>query len=93
MIQIPLVVPLCEREDTDGQTVEVDNMPMRRGCIAVAEVICDKCGRTLQHPDRYLSIEDGEKTFRYCVQCATKLGYASTKTEKGEQVVTFFGEE
>ena len=68
-------------------------MPMRRGCIAVAEVPCDKCGKVLQHPDRYLSIEEHEKTSRYCMDCAMKLGYAHYKTEKGEQVVTFFGDE
>lgn len=68
-------------------------MPMRRGCIAVGEVVCEKCRRVLQHPDRYLAIEENTKTARYCVDCALKLGYAHYKTEKGEQLISFFAEE
>ena len=72
---------------------------MRRGCISLGEVQCDKCGRTIPYPERYLAVdekkgkevEEGE-TARYCVQCALKKGYAHYKEEKGEQVLTFFEE-
>ncbi|MBI4267915.1 MAG: hypothetical protein HY662_03920 [Chloroflexi bacterium] len=63
---------------------------MRRGCIAVGEITCSKCGRTLRHPDRYLAIDEDTQTLRYCLDCALKLGYAYQKEEKGERVITFF---
>jgi len=71
---------------------------MRRGCIAVGDVRCDGCGRTIKHPERYLLMneEDSEegKTLRYCVDCCLNKGYAHyKKMEKGEQVLTFFTEE
>lgn len=69
---------------------------MRRGCIAIGEVRCDGCGRVIKPPERYLAIdekdgvevEEGE-TFRYCVDCCFKKGYAQYRVEKGESVLTF----
>jgi hypothetical protein len=53
----------------------------------------------IPYPERYLAIDekDGiedkeEETRRYCVKCCLKKGYAHYKTEKGEQVLTFFKE-
>ncbi len=71
---------------------------MRRGCIAVGDVRCDGCGRTIKHPERYLLMneEAGEegKALRYCVDCCLNKGYAHyKKVQKGEQVLTFFTEE
>lgn len=64
---------------------------MRRGCIAVGEVRCDGCQRFLEHGERYLLIEEKEGgTQRFCVDCCLSRGYADYKTEKGEQVLTFF---
>ena len=70
---------------------------MRRGCISLGEIKCDKCGNTIPYPDRYLAIdekdgvEDDEgDTKRYCVECCLKKGYARYKDEKGERVLTFF---
>ena len=31
---------------------------MRRGCISLGEVKCDKCGRIIPYPDRYLAVEE-----------------------------------
>ena len=74
---------------------------MRRGCIAVGDVRCDGCGRTIKHPERHIVIsEEGdteekeEKMLRYCVDCCLNKGYARyEKVEKGKQVLTFFPEE
>ena len=71
---------------------------MRRGCIAVDDVLCDGCGRTIRHPERYLLMSEGDseegKTLCYCVDCCLNKGYAHyKKVEKGEQVLTFFTEE
>ena len=71
---------------------------MRRGCIAVGDVRCDGCGRTIRHPERYLLMSEGDskegKTLCYCVDCCLNKGYAHyKKVEKGEQVLTFFTEE
>ncbi|OGO29908.1 MAG: hypothetical protein A2Z29_05775 [Chloroflexi bacterium RBG_16_56_11] len=70
---------------------------MRRGCISLGEIKCDKCGNPIPYPDRYLAIdekdgvEDDEgDTKRYCVECCLKKGYARYKDEKGERVLTFF---
>ena len=72
---------------------------MRRGCISLGEVLCDSCKRTIPYPERYLAIdekdgkedEEGE-TYRYCVPCCLKKGYAHHKVEKGEQILSFFEE-
>ena len=72
---------------------------MRRGCISLGEVQCDECKRIIPYPERYLAIdekngiedEEGE-TAHYCVECCLKKDYAHYKTEKGEQVLTFFKE-
>ena len=65
---------------------------MHRGCIAISEVRCDGCGRIVRHPERYLLMEEEEKTLCYCVDCCLEKGYAHYKLEKGEQVLTFFPE-
>ena len=71
---------------------------MRRGCIAIDDVRCDGCRRTIRAPQRYLLMsEEGgkeEKELRYCVDCCLEKGYAQyKKAEKGEQILTFFTEE
>ncbi len=69
---------------------------MRRGCIAIGEIRCDGCGRVIKHPERYLAIDEKDgveveegKTFRYCVDCCLKKGYAHYRIEKKERVLTF----
>ncbi len=63
---------------------------MRRGLIAIDEVKCDSCGRTIRHPERYLAIDEDDRTMFYCTDCCLKKGYAHRKVEKGEEVLTFF---
>jgi hypothetical protein len=70
---------------------------MRRGCISLGEIKCDKCQNPIPYPDRYLAInekdgkedEEGE-TKRYCLECCLKKGFARYKEEKGEKILTFF---
>ncbi len=74
---------------------------MHRGCIAVGNIHCDKCGRTIKHPERYLAIEEKDgvevdqgETDHYCSDCSLKKGYAHyKKVEKDEEIITFFPEE
>lgn len=74
---------------------------MHRGCIAVGDVRCDGCGRTIKHPERFLVMDEeagteekAGKVLRYCIDCSLSKGYAHYKqVEKGKQVLTFFSEE
>lgn len=67
---------------------------MRRGCIAIGEMYCDNCGQHIEHGKRYLRIAENEEKEKQhiCVECCLKKGLASWITEKGEKVLTFFGE-
>ncbi|MFC2011924.1 hypothetical protein ACFLVU_02215 [Chloroflexota bacterium] len=71
---------------------------MRRGCISLGEIQCDKCGRMVPHSERYLAVEEekgveveeGGKTAHYCTECALEKGYAYNKEGKDEEILTFF---
>ncbi len=64
---------------------------MRRGCIAIGQIQCDSCHRLIKYGERYLVLNDekGEKQ-RLCIDCCLSRGYASYRTAKGEQTITFF---
>jgi len=67
---------------------------MRRGCIAIGKVQCDNCHKFLEYGERYLTIDDEEgKGQHLCVDCCLSRGYASRRTEKEEQTITFFPED
>ena len=71
---------------------------MRIGSISQGKTKCEACGKTIAYAERYLIIKEtggkeddaNGKPRRYCAECAIKKGYASTRLEKGERVVTFF---
>ena len=72
---------------------------MRRGCISLGNVSCNKCHRVIPYPERYLAIDEKDgiedesgETSHYCVDCSLQKGYARYKEEKDEQVLTFFPE-
>ncbi len=72
---------------------------MRRGCVSLGNVQCDDCSRIIPYLERYLVADEkdgveveGGETSRYCVDCCLKKGYARYRTEKGEQILTFFPE-
>ena len=71
---------------------------MRRGCISLGNIQCDKCHRIIPHSERYLAIdekdgveveEEGQST-HYCTECALQKGYANYKEEKDGRIITFF---
>ncbi len=70
---------------------------MRRGCISLGQIQCDKCQRVIPHSERYVVVgeEDGVeveqgKASCYCLDCCLVKGYAEYREEKGERVLTFF---
>ncbi len=70
---------------------------MRRGCISLGDIQCDRCHRSIPHSERYLAIEEEDgvevekgKTAHYCVECALQKGYAHYKEEKKDKILTFF---
>ena len=70
---------------------------MRRGCISLGELNCDKCHRAILHGERYLAVEevkgkesDKGETARYCMSCAEDKGYVTTRQEKDEKILTIF---
>ncbi len=71
---------------------------MRRGCISLGEVQCDKCNRLIPYAERYLAIEEKKgkeveedgKTAQYCLECCLKKGYATYNETKNERILTFF---
>lgn len=66
---------------------------MRQGCISLGEIHCSDCHRVIPYLERYLVIEGTEgNVLRLCIDCCLKKGCASYRTEKGEQVLTFFTE-
>ena len=70
---------------------------MRRGCISLGEIQCDKCHRTIEHGERYLATEEEKgkeaavgQTARYCMECAKEKGYAFYRQEKDGKILTIF---
>ncbi|MCX8126015.1 MAG: hypothetical protein N3E40_02565 [Dehalococcoidia bacterium] len=66
---------------------------MRRGCIAISEVSCNGCGRTIRYGERYLAedVNDGGIS-RLCVDCCTKKGFVKYRRDRGQETPTLFGE-
>jgi hypothetical protein len=66
---------------------------MRRGCIAISEVVCNGCGRTIEHGERYLASEaDSGITERLCQDCCFKKGFAGYQKERGQEYLTLFAD-
>ena len=64
---------------------------MRRGCIAVGNVECDSCHRSIKYGEQYLMIdEEGDEAKRLCDDCCHSRGYVSYRTDKGKRVSSFF---
>ena len=65
---------------------------MQRGWVSLGDVKCDGCNNIMGYLDRYLAINEGGVTLRYCTSCCLERGYAHYRDEKGEQLLTFFPE-
>ena len=76
------------------------------GCISMGISKCDNCGRELPYGEKYAYVSDWAKdrthgkAFRYCAECAIKLGwmhlvrdintgrvFASIFCLKGEEII------
>ncbi len=63
---------------------------MRRGCISLGNINCDKCHRQILYPERYLFLEEGQgKSRKLCMGCCKEEGLVKTGSEKGN-VETLF---
>jgi sulfur relay (sulfurtransferase) complex TusBCD TusD component (DsrE family) len=70
---------------------------MRRGCISLGETQCSSCHRSIPPAERYLVVDEENgvevekgNAVNYCIDCALKKGYATSKEEKTEKILTFF---
>jgi phage FluMu protein Com len=61
------------------------------GLIAIKEIVCDGCGRVIEHAERYGYIkEEGKPPRRLCEDCSRAEGYLKwRKDDKGHEVETF----
>lgn len=63
---------------------------MRRGCISLGNIKCDKCHRTILYPERYLSIEDPKgKDLILCVSCCQEKGMVKAESDKEDAELLF----
>lgn len=53
------------------------------GLIVTGELLCDSCGRTMRHPERYGYIwKEGESPVRFCEDCSRAKGYLRWDADK-----------
>lgn len=53
------------------------------GLIVTGELVCDGCGKTMRHPERYGYItEEGKPELRFCEDCSRAKGYLKWDPDK-----------
>ncbi len=63
---------------------------MRRGCISLGNIKCDKCHRTIQYPERYLFCEETQgQAQTLCVNCCKEKGMLKGESEKEDAEMLF----
>ena len=63
---------------------------MRRGCISLGNIKCDKCHRQILYPERYLFLEEAQgKTRCLCVECCKEEGLVRAGSEKENSEILF----
>jgi hypothetical protein len=63
---------------------------MRRGCISLGNINCDKCHRQILYPERYLFMGETQgKPQTLCMDCCREEGLVKTGSEKGDAEVLF----
>lgn len=63
---------------------------MRRGCISLGNIKCDKCHRTILYPERYLTIEENNSKGQIlCMDCCQEKGMVKPGTPKEDAEVLF----
>jgi sulfur relay (sulfurtransferase) complex TusBCD TusD component (DsrE family) len=61
------------------------------GLIVTGEIICDGCGRSMKHPERYAYVcEEEQPALRLCEDCSRARGYLKPRRdEKGREVESY----
>lgn len=63
---------------------------MRRGCISLGNIKCDKCHRIILYPERYLFLEGAKgKTQSLCMDCCKDDGMIRVGSEKENSEILF----
>lgn len=62
---------------------------MRRGCISLGNIKCDKCHRIISYPERYLSLEESKGKHQIlCMECCQEKGMVKTEsTKEGAEIL------
>jgi hypothetical protein len=55
---------------------------VRRGCISLGNIKCDRCHRTILYPERYLSLEEKGKSQTWCMECCQQKGLVKKESSK-----------
>ncbi len=56
---------------------------MRRGCISLGNIKCDKCQRPIPYPERYLNLEEAKgKNLSLCMDCCRAKGMVKPESDK-----------
>ncbi len=63
---------------------------MRRGCISLGNIKCDKCQRAILYPERYLFLEESKgKGMTLCMNCCQEKGLLKNESEKEDSETLF----
>jgi hypothetical protein len=62
---------------------------VRRGCISLGNIKCDKCNRTIPYPERYLTLEESkDKRLTLCMECCRENGMVKAEsTKEGAEIL------
>jgi hypothetical protein len=55
---------------------------VRRGCISLGNMKCNECGRAILYPERYLYIEDEDKSQALCMNCCKEKNLVKPENDK-----------
>lgn len=63
---------------------------MRRGCISLGNIKCDKCLRNIPYPERYLTLEEVKGQIRIlCMDCCKENGMVKAGSPKEDAEILF----
>jgi len=63
---------------------------VRRGCISLGNIKCDKCHRTILYPERYLSLDEAKgKNTTLCMDCCQEKGLVKSESDKADSEIIF----
>lgn len=58
-------------------------IPWVAGLIVTGEMVCDNCGKTMRHPERYGYVcEEGKPSLSFCEDCSRAKGYLQWNADK-----------